>query len=141
MSGAESVVDVVVGERAELLGKLLVVSFFLRMEAKILEQQGLALFQFAGYFFGFGTDALGTETHVFSAGQFFVEQHAEPLGNRLEAEQGIGPALGASEMRGENEASAVTQGVLNGGESFADAGIVHDAAVFEGDVEVDAHED
>ena len=44
-------------------------------------------------------------------------------------------------MRGEDEARAVTQSVLDAGQSFADAGVVHDAAVVERDVEVDAHED
>ena len=44
-------------------------------------------------------------------------------------------------MRGKNEAGAVTQSVLDGGKSFTDASVVHDAAVFERDVEVDTHED
>ena len=44
-------------------------------------------------------------------------------------------------MRREDEAGAVTQSVLDAGQGFADAGVVHDAAVVERDVEVDAHED
>jgi hypothetical protein len=43
-------------------------------------------------------------------------------------------------MGGKNQASAVAQGVLDAWEGFTDAGVVHYAAVFEGDVEVDAHE-
>jgi hypothetical protein len=42
---------------------------------------------------------------------------------------------------GEDEAGSVTESVLDAGQSFADAGVIHDAAVVEGDVEVDAHED
>ena len=36
---------------------------------------------------------------------------------------------------------APAQGVLDSGQSFADAGVVHYPAVFERDVEIDAHED
>ena len=43
-------------------------------------------------------------------------------------------------MRGKNEPRAVAQRVLDGGQGFADARVVHDAAVVERDVKVDAHE-
>ena len=44
-------------------------------------------------------------------------------------------------MRSEDEARAVAQRVLDRGQRFADARVVHDAAVVERDVEVDPHED
>ena len=44
-------------------------------------------------------------------------------------------------MGDQNQPRAVTQGILDGRQSFADASVVDDAAVFERDVEVDPHED
>jgi len=40
-----------------------------------------------------------------------------------------------------DQASAMTQGVLDAWQGFADARVVHNAAIVERDVEVDAHED
>ena len=54
MGGAEGVVDVELGELGELLGKILVVLFFFGVEAEILEQQCLALFELERHLFGFG---------------------------------------------------------------------------------------
>ena len=94
MRGAESVVDVEVGQIGQLLGKFLIVLFFFGVEAEVLEQQGLAVFQFAGHLFGFQADAIGTEADVFSASKFFIEQHAEALGDGLQAYMGFGLPLG-----------------------------------------------
>src|SRR5260370_25683623 len=52
----------------------------------------------------------------------------------------MGLAFGPAQVRGEDEAGSVTQSVLDAGQGFADARVVHDAAVVERDVEVDAHE-
>ena len=141
MGGAESVVDVVVREAGELLGELGVVGFFFGVEAEVLQQQGLALFQLPGHLLGFGADAVGAESYVFSARQFLVQQHAQTLGCRLEAHRGIGFSLGPAEMGDQNQPCSVAESVFDGGEGFADAGVVDDAAIFERDVEVDAHED
>ena len=67
MGGAERVIDVVLGELGELLGEILVVGFFFRVEAQVFEQQRLSFFEFQRDFFSFGPDALGTETDIFSA--------------------------------------------------------------------------
>ena len=141
MRGAEGVVDIEIGELAKLPGEVLVVGFFFGVEAEVFEQQGLAFFQLARHFFGFGADALGTEADVLAARQFLVEHHAQTFGDGLEAHLGIRLAFGTAEVRGENEARAVAQSVLDGGQGFADAGVVHDAAVVERDVEIHAHED
>src|SRR5260370_20101655 len=53
----------------------------------------------------------------------------------------MGLAFGPARVRGEDEGGSVTQSVLDAGKGFADARVVHDAAVVERDVEVDAHED
>src|SRR5208282_812932 len=72
MGRAEGVVDVELGERGQLPGEILVVLFFLGVEAQVFEQQRLALLELKSHFFGFGTDALGAETNIFSARQFLV---------------------------------------------------------------------
>src|SRR5208337_1092743 len=53
---------------------------------------------------------------------------------------GIRFALGPAQVRGQDQARTVPQRVFDGGQSFADAGVVHDAPVFERHVEVHAHE-
>ena len=111
------------------------------MEAQVFEQQSLTLFQFERHFFGFRADTVRAEADVFAAGEFLVEQHAQAFGNRLEAHLRIGFALRTAEMGGQDKARAVAQSVFDGGQGFADAGVVHDAAIVEWDVEIDAHED
>ncbi len=138
---AERVIDVVLGELGELLGKTFVIRLFFRVEAQVFEQERLSLFQFEGDFLGLRANALGAESDIFTARKFTIEQHAQALGNRLQAHLWIGFALGSSEMRSENETRTVAQSVLDRGQSFADAGVIHDAAIVERDVEVHAHED
>src|ERR1019366_6669421 len=141
MGGAEGIIDVVLGKLGELLGKSFVVLFFFGVEAQVFEQQRLAFFEFERYFFGFRPDTVGAEAHVFSARQFFIEQHAQTLGHRLQAQLGIGVAFGTAEVRRQDQARAVTQSVLDAGQGFANARVVHDPAVVERDVEVHTHED
>ena len=141
MCGAESVVDVVVGKIGQLFRELLVIRFFFGVKAQVFKQQGLAFFQFAGHFFGFNAYAIGAKADVFAGRQFFVKHHSQALGHRLKTHPGIGLALGAAEMRGENEPRAVAQCVLDGGQGLADARIVHNQTVIEGDVEVHTRQD
>src|SRR5581483_5466789 len=58
----------------------------------------------------------------------------------LQAHLGIGLALGTAQVRGQDQARAVAQGIFDSGQSLTDAGVVHDAAVVEGYIEIDAHE-
>ena len=140
MRGAERVVDVVLRQVRQLPGKLLVVGFFFGMEAQVLQQERLAFFQLSCNFLRLGPNTLGTEADVLAARQFFVEQHAQPLRHRLQAHLRIGLALRPAQVRCQNQARSVTQGVLDGGQGFADAGVVHHAPVFQRHVEIDAHE-
>ena len=68
MRSSKSIVDVVVRQAGKLLGKLGVIGFLFGMKAEVFEQQRLALFQLSGHLFGLGADALGAESHIFSAG-------------------------------------------------------------------------
>jgi hypothetical protein len=70
-----------------------------------------------------------------------VEQTAEVVDEGAETHALDGLALGAAEMRTEDDLGLVAKGVLDGGEGLADACVIGDDAVLEGDVEVDADED
>ena len=139
VSSPKCVVHVVVCEFGKLLGKFRVVGFFLSVEAQVLEQQSLSLLQFASHFFCFEPNTVGTKAHVFAARQFSIEQHAEAFGHRLQTHFRIRLALGASQMRSQNEPCAVAQCVFNARERLADACVVNYAAVIERDVEIHAH--
>ncbi len=142
MRGAEGVVHVVIREFRKLLGKLFVIGLFLGMEAQVLQQQGLALFQLAGHLLGLHPDAIGAEADVFAASQLLVQHHAQALGHRPQAELGSGLALGTAQVRRQDEPCAVAQRVLDGGQGLADARVVGDpAAIIQRDIEVHAHED
>ena len=76
-------------------------------------------------------------------GEFHVG--AECLGHIVldlgEGEFGVDFAFGLAHVRHEDEAAAVGQDFLEGGEGTADAGVVRDVAVFvQGHVEVNAHD-
>ena len=98
MRGSERVIDVIVGQPGELFSELLVVGFLLCVEPQILQQQRLPFFKFAGHLLGFNADAIGTETHVFPAPQFFVDQHAQPLGDGFQAHLWIRLAFWTSKV-------------------------------------------
>ena len=68
---------------------------------------------------------------------------AEAVGDGLEAHLRVRLALGAAEVGGEDEAGALFEGVLDGGQRGVDALVGGDflAAGGERDVEIDAHED
>ena len=140
MRRAEGIIHVEVAELGQMLGEVRIVGFLLGMEAKVLQQQGLSALQLLRHFFGLHANAIRREADVFAAAHNVVEQDAQAFGHRLQAHLGIGLALGASQMRGEDEARAMPQRELNAGQRLADASVVHHAAVVERDVEIDPHE-
>ena len=141
MRRSESVVYVVVGQAGKLLGELGIVGFFFGMEAQILQQQSLALFQLSGHLFSFRADAFRAEAYVFTARQFLVQQHTQALRYGFEAHRGIGFALGPAEVGDQHQPRPVTEGVLNRGQRFANASVVHHPAIFERHIEIYPHED
>jgi hypothetical protein len=142
MGAAEGVVDVDVAEVGELLGEVGIVLLLFGMEAEVFEQEGLAGLEVGGHLEGDLSDAIGGEGDVFILVHDVVEQGAEVVDKRAQAHGGNGLALGAAEVRGEDDLGLVAQGVLDGGQRLADAGVVEDGAAVggEGDVEVDADE-
>src|SRR6266849_5677767 len=136
----ESVVHVIISQGRQLLGELFVVGFFFFMEPQILQQERLPLFQSSGHFLSFNAHALGTETDILTPREFLIQHHAQPLGHGLQTHHGIRLALGTPQVRRQNQPRPMPQRILDGGQSFADARVVHDSPVFERNVEIYAHE-
>ncbi len=70
-----------------------------------------------------------------------LEQLAQRLGRRLQAELRIRAALRPAQVAHQDQRGALLQDVLDGGQRGADALVVRDRAVLHRDVEVDAHQD
>src|SRR5271154_1577301 len=111
------------------------------MEAEVFEQEWLAGFEVRGHLGGDGADAVRAEGHVFVVAEDVVEEAAEMIDDGTKAHGGDRLALGTAEVGAEDDLGSVAERVLDGGERLADAGVVGDDAVLEGDVEVDADED
>src|SRR5260370_22440869 len=111
------------------------------MAAEGFGQEGVAGFEVGGYLGGDDADAVRREGRVLVVAEDVVEQAAKVGDEGAEAHGVDGLAFGAAEVGAENDFGLVAEGVLDGGEGFADAGVVGDDAVLEGDVEVDADED
>jgi hypothetical protein len=141
MRRAERIVHVEIRQRSQLLGELLVVRLLLGMKPQILQKQGLPLLQLHGDFLRLGSHAVRREAHVLAPRQFLVEYHAQPFGYRLQAHLGIGFALRPPQMRGQDQPCPMPQRVLDRGQGLADAGVVHNPAVFQRNIEVDPHKD
>ena len=140
MCGPKCVVHVIIGKIGELLGKLFVVGFLFRVKAQILEQQRLAFFQLASHLFRFNPHAVWAESHVLARCQLAVEHHAQTLRHRLQTHLGIRLAFGPPQMRCKDQARAMPQCVLNTGQGFANARVIHYPPVIQRNVEVDTHE-
>ena len=125
----------------ELFGEGGVVGFFFGVEAEVFEEKGLAGLEVAGHLGGDLAYAVGREGYVFVFVEDVVEEMTEVVDDGAEAHGGDGLALGAAEVRAEDDFGVAAEGVLDGGDGLADACVVGDLAVFEGDVEVDSDED
>ena len=138
--GAECVVDVAVGVGREFPGEFLLAflngllgcclllvggvigesagfAFFLGVVAEVLEQQGFAGLEGCGHLIGLL--AVGSE------GYGSAEALRDMLDDVSEGEFGV-DLLGASEMRHDDEGTALLQHLLEGGHCPADAGVVGD---------------
>ena len=135
MRGAESVTDEkTVAKRGELFRKALVVFFLLGMEADIFEHEHFAVAERFALALRSRTDAIEGERYR-PAEKFF-----ELFRGGLDGIFWIGTTLGAAEMRSEDQAPALLNGEAERGQCLANAGIVGDDAVFQGNVEVHANE-
>ena len=140
MRRAERVVHIEVAQLAQLPGEFRIISFLFRVEAQVFQHERLPAFQLVRHLLGLRANTVRRKANVLAAPQDAIEQDAQPLGYRLQAHLGIGLALGPPEVRRQYQARAVPQRVLDAGQRLANARVVHDAAVVERDVEVNAHE-
>ena len=140
MRAAEGIVDVDVAQRGELLGEGGIVGLFLRVEAEVLQQQGLAGFELLRHLERNVADAVGREGNVFRDVENLLQQNAQAGDERPQAHGLDRLALGPAQVRAEDDLGLVAQRVLDGGKRLADASVVGDDAVFQGDVEVHADE-
>jgi len=143
VGAAEGVVDVKLAELGESLGEFGIVGFFFGVKAEVFEKEGLSGLELGGEFGGDLADAVGGESDIFAWAENVVEELAEAVDDGPEAHGGDGFALGAAEVRAEDDLGLVAEGVLDGGDGLADAGVVEDLAAVrgKGDVEVDADKD
>jgi hypothetical protein len=94
------------------------------VEAEVFEEEGLAGFEVGGEFGGDLADAVGGEGYVLVFVEDVVEEVAEVIDDGAKAHGLDGLALGAAEVRGEDDLGLVAEGVLDGGKGLADAGVV-----------------
>ena len=135
--GAESVIDVNIHPVGQLHGERVIALFLGVMETQILQHQHLARLHFRLHVVdGFTYTVERHENHV------AVQQLLQAIGDRLQAEPRISPALRPAEMRRQNHCRAFVQQMLDRGQSRLDAGVVGDLLIFiQRHVEIDAHKD
>ena len=156
VGGAERVVAVDVAVGSELLGEdfllflelgllrlelfvalaflLFELALFFLVEAGVLKHHDVAGLH--GLHDVVGVGAVGRE------GDGLAEHLGEVFGDGLQAEVGLVALFGGTaEVAHEDQAAALFEDVLDGGQGALDAGVVFDDAFLDGHVEVDAHDD
>ena len=112
------------------------------MKTQILQQQHLAGLKLLRHLLGFRADAIRREAHVLIGIHIFIQQHAQPFGDALQAHLRIGFSLGPSQMRGQNHVRFLFERVLDGRQSLADTRVIADESIFsERDIEIHADEE
>ncbi len=111
---------------ASCLAKAGIVGFFFCVEAEVFEEKGLAGLEVIGHFGGDFADAVGGEGDVFVFVEDVIEELTETVDDGAEAHGGDGLALGAAEVRAEDDFGVAAEGVLDGGDGLANTGVVGD---------------
>merc|ERR1719261_1426933 len=132
---AERVVDEEVEGGRELLDEGGVVLGLLLVEARVLEEERLAVAHAVDDRRDLVADAVGRHLH----GRAELLAHAR--GHGAERELVLGPVLGPAEVRAHRDLGALVEEVLDRRHGRADARVVADDALLDGDVEVAADED
>ncbi len=141
MHGAEAVGDEQVGELGELVGELAALDRVLaglgRVEADVLQQRDLAVLQRRDGGLGRLADGVGGERDR------LAQQLAQAHGDRRERVLLVRlrvDALGAAQVRGDDDLGAALQQGAESGHRGADPAVVGDARAVERHVEVGAHQ-
>ena len=133
--GAERVVHVRLAERGQLLAERGIVLLLALVEAQVLHHQHVAVAQRRGLRAGVVAHRVGGEHHG------LAHKLGELLGGGTQRERLLEALAGrTAEMAHEDDARAVVDELLDGGQRRADARVVGDGAVLHRHVEVDAHE-
>lgn len=139
MHRAESVADVDVREGGEAVRELTALGVVLGglpgVEAQVLDDRDLARLQAVHGVVGGGADGVLGERH----GR--AEEFTEPLRGGQQREGRVRRALGAAEVRGDDDARAGLGEGLHGGQHGADTAVVGDGGAVQRHVEVGADED
>jgi hypothetical protein len=135
MGGAESVVDVELRRRGELLREGRVVRLFARIEAEVLEEEHLSIGELSHGVVHRRPRDLARELHR------STEERGEPLRHGSQAELRRRFSFGTAEMGGDDEPGPALDEEPQSRERFPDPGVVRDRPVLEGHVEVHADED
>ena len=133
MRGAESIIDVDIGQSSQLLRHFGIVLLFFGMEAGIFEQENLPRLERFGGFFRSRPDAILGESHRL-AGQL-----AQVSSDRFQRILGVGAILGSSQVGAQDNRCTPLEQIFERGQRGADAGIVAHRAVFNWDIEIHAH--
>ncbi len=142
MGGAEGIVHVDLAERGQLLCECGIIGFLFGVEAQVLQQQHLAILELVRQLAREIADAIRRKSHIHLLADSVIEHDAEPVHDRPQAVFGIWLALGAAEVRAEDDLAAVAEHELDGRQRLADAGIVEDfgAILRERHIEIDPDE-
>ena len=135
MHGAKGVGNVDFSHGGQLLGERGVVLFLFRMEAHVLQQNGLAGLDLCGQLLGVGAD------NVLGELDFEAELLAQALGDRREGILHIEFSLGTAQMRAEDHGGLVVEQILDGGQRGVDARFIGNIQIcIQRDVKVAADE-
>jgi hypothetical protein len=133
--GAEGVVDEYLRESCEILRESRVVRLLLGVVAGVFQQQNLPRLEGGPHIRSLGADAIGSQRHVLpqDLGKAFSGRRKRVFRIRL--------TVRTAHVGAEYELRAAFEQALDRGNSRLNAGVVGDLPVFEGYVEINAHED
>ena len=115
MGAAEGVVDVEVAERGELRGELGSLASSSGWKRRFSSSRVWPDSSWRDISMRDIADAVGRECHVLREIEDLFEQQAQPRDQRAQAHRLHRLALGAAEVRAQDDLGLVTQGVLHGG--------------------------
>ena len=134
MRGAERVVYVKIGKRSKLFAKCRVVFLLALVEAKILEHDDTTIGQIRRLGPGIFADGIGSKDNG------SVDNLGKTRGSRRQGEfLLVAFARRTSKMAHQDDPRSMLYKVRDGGQGCPDARVVAYDAVFDGNVEIDAH--
>ena len=137
MAAAESIVNISIGQRSQILRELGHVLGLFLAEAGVLQQDDVAVVHSSDS----SLCVLAHDVVVVSKHDGLAQLCTQSHSNRGEAELCLRAVLRLAQMAAQNDLRAVIDQLLDGGQSRIDAVLVGDDAVLHGDVEIAADKD